>query len=87
MKPRLPISRLRAEEFDAVLDAALQPESDRLVPSSGFTESVMSAVRAEAAAPPPIPFPWMRALPGIAAASDVGRGRGRSLHDQVHQWS
>jgi hypothetical protein len=28
----------------------------------------MEAIRSEAAAPPPIPFPWMRALPGLAAA-------------------
>jgi hypothetical protein len=28
----------------------------------------MDAVRAEAAGPPPIPFPWKRAWPGIAAA-------------------
>jgi hypothetical protein len=36
-----------------------------LVPSSGFLSSVMSRVHEEAAAPPPIPFPWKRALPGI----------------------
>jgi len=28
----------------------------------------MAAVRHEAKAPPPIPFPWTRAAPGIAAA-------------------
>jgi hypothetical protein len=28
----------------------------------------MAAVRREAKAPPPIPFPWTRAAPGIAAA-------------------
>src|SRR5262245_48972444 len=28
----------------------------------------MAAVRREAKTPPPIPFPWMRAAPGIAAA-------------------
>jgi hypothetical protein len=39
-----------------------------IVPSSGFTTSVMDAVRAQAQAPAPIPFPWKRALPGIAAA-------------------
>lgn len=39
-----------------------------IVPSSGFTASVMNAVRVQAQAPPPIPFPWKRALPGIAAA-------------------
>ncbi len=39
-----------------------------IVPSSGFTASVMNAMRVQAQAPPPIPFPWKRALPGIAAA-------------------
>jgi hypothetical protein len=29
----------------------------------------MEAVRVEATAPPAIPFPWLRALPGIAAAA------------------
>ena len=28
----------------------------------------MDAVRREAAAPPPIPFPWKRALPGLVVA-------------------
>ena len=36
-----------------------------LIPSSGFLGSVMERVREEAAAPPPIPFPWKRALPGL----------------------
>jgi hypothetical protein len=41
---------------------------DEILPSSGFASSVMDAVRREAAAPPPIPFPWERALPGLVAA-------------------
>jgi hypothetical protein len=40
---------------------------DEILPSSGFASSVMDAVRREAAAPPPIPFPWRRALPGLLA--------------------
>ena len=39
-----------------------------LVPSSGFTERVMKAVRESTEAPAPIPFPWLRALPWLAAA-------------------
>ncbi|MGH9644828.1 MAG: hypothetical protein ACRD3Q_20690, partial [Terriglobales bacterium] len=50
---------------------------------------VMEAVREEATAPPPIPFPWKRALPvlvfaalalvavavaGVAAVAQLGRG-------------
>ncbi len=41
---------------------------DEIQPTSGFTASVMEAVRQEAATPPPIPFPWRRAVPGIMAA-------------------
>jgi len=41
-------------------------QADEILPSSGFAASVMDAVRREAAAPPPIPFPWKRALPGLA---------------------
>lgn len=39
-----------------------------IIPSSGFVASVMDAVRHDAAAAPPIPFPWKRALPGLCAA-------------------
>jgi hypothetical protein len=42
-----------------------------LIPSSGFLESVMERVREEAAAPPPIPFPWKRALPGVFLTAGV----------------
>jgi hypothetical protein len=51
---------------DEHIDAILSNETD-IAPSSGFAGSVMEAVRSKAAAPPPIPFPWKRALPGIAA--------------------
>ncbi|HEY4363290.1 MAG TPA: hypothetical protein VGN17_20145 [Bryobacteraceae bacterium] len=53
---------MQDHEFDRILSG----EGD-LVPSSGFASAVMDAVRSEASAPPPIPFPWARALPGIAA--------------------
>jgi hypothetical protein len=46
---------------------------DSLVPSSGFAAGVMERVRDEATAPPPIPFPWMRALPGmVLVAGTIG---------------
>lgn len=48
------------DEMNRILSGA-----DEILPSSGFAVSVMEAVRREAAAPPPIPFPWMRALPGL----------------------
>jgi len=41
---------------------------DDILPSSGFAASVMEAVRREASAPPPIPFPWKRALPVLLLA-------------------
>jgi len=47
-------------EIDRILS-----REDEILPSSGFAVSVMDAVRREAAAPPPIPFPWKRALPGL----------------------
>lgn len=46
------------------MDNILAGEPD-LVPSSGFLASVMERVTEEAAVPPPIPFPWKRAIPGI----------------------
>lgn len=52
---------------DDDLDQVLGPE-DEIVPSSGFAAGVMEAVRREASAPLPLPFPWKRALPGLAAA-------------------
>ena len=57
---------MRDDELDRVLSA-----ETGIVPSSGFTASVMDAVRREAAIPPPIPFPWKRALPGLAACIAV----------------
>jgi hypothetical protein len=53
---------MRDNEIDRILS-----QENQIAPSSGFVHSVMGSVRREAAAPPPIPFPWTRALPGIAA--------------------
>jgi len=50
------------------LDHLLEKEDD-VVPSSGFTQAVMDAVRAAEAAPPPIPFPWARALLSLGAVA------------------
>ena len=54
---------------EADLNAALAPDNDAIVPSSGFVSSVMMAVHGEASAPAPIAFPWKRALPGLIAAA------------------
>jgi hypothetical protein len=51
------------DEIDRVLS-----REEEILPSSGFAASVMEAVRREAAAPAPIPFPWKRALPGVVLA-------------------
>lgn len=47
------------------LERAMQAE---IAPSSDFVGGVMDAVRRESAVPPPIPFPWIRALPAFLAA-------------------
>ncbi len=52
------------------LDRLMSRETE-IIPSSGFTASVMTAVRAQAHLPAAIPFPWKRALPGMAAAAVV----------------
>ena len=57
---------MRHDEIDHILS-----REDEILPSSGFAVSVIDAVRREAAAPPPIPFPWMRALPGLVVAGFV----------------
>ncbi len=49
------------------LDRILVNERE-IAPSSGFVDSVMDSVRHEASAPPPLPFPWKHALPGVVAA-------------------
>ncbi len=74
------------DELDHIL-----AKQDDIQPSSGFAASVMDAVRDEASAPPPIPFPWRRALPvllfavlalvavmtvAVVAIVQLGRGAG-----------
>ena len=51
---------MRDDELDGIFSG-----EQGIVPSSGFTRSVMDAVRREASAPAPIPFPWQRVLPGL----------------------
>lgn len=52
------------------IDEILATEQE-LVPSSGFLSSVMERVREEAAAPPPIAFPWKRFVPGMLITAGV----------------
>jgi len=44
-------------------------EEHEIIPSIGFVHAVMEAVQRQAEAPPAIPFPWKRALPGMAGAA------------------
>ncbi len=53
---------MRDDELDRILS-----QEEEIAPSSGLTASIMGAVLQEAAAPAPIPFPWKRAIPGLAA--------------------
>jgi len=62
--------RRLTEQDEGEINRILSRE-DEILPSSGFAVSVMDAVRREAAAPPPIPFPWKRALPGLVAGGFV----------------
>jgi hypothetical protein len=57
---------IRDEALDRLLDEHLAGSSEEIEPSSGFAFSVMEAIHAEAAEPPPIAFPWRRVLPGLS---------------------
>lgn len=54
------------EEIDHMLSS-----EDEILPSSGFAVAVMDAIQREAATPPPIPFPWKRALPGMVVGGFI----------------
>jgi hypothetical protein len=49
------------------IERLLIEDAAGITASAGWSARVMSAVRREAETPPPIPFPWQRAWPGIAA--------------------
>ena len=51
------------DELDRIMS-----EERTIVPSSGFTASVMAAVLRESSAAGPIAFPWRRVLPGLIAS-------------------
>jgi hypothetical protein len=65
MKPNV-----KPETEHAAIDRIMAAEED-LIPSSGFLAATMERVREEAAMPKPIPFPWLRALPGIVLGVSV----------------
>jgi hypothetical protein len=53
---------MKRDEIDQLLS-----QQEEILPSYGFSDAVMHAIRQEAATPAPIPFPWLRATPGIVA--------------------
>jgi hypothetical protein len=53
---------MKHNDLDRILSTA-----EDIVPSSGFVNRVMDAVRLEAATPAPIPFPWKWAIAGLAS--------------------
>lgn len=67
----------RAEKIHAVAARAeteigrILSAEDEILPSSGFLAAVMERVQQEAVAPPPIPFPWKRIVPGMVLAGGV----------------
>jgi hypothetical protein len=63
-------SRTEQETKMVAIDRVLAAE-EGLIPSSGFLTAVMERINQEAAAPPPIPFPWKRAIPGMVLAAAV----------------
>ncbi|MGA3264135.1 MAG: hypothetical protein ABSC47_08840 [Terracidiphilus sp.] len=58
-------------EMDQNRIEAILAAEEELIPSSGFLASVMETVQEEARTPPPIPFPWKRAVPGILLVTGV----------------
>jgi hypothetical protein len=54
--------------LDDDLDRILSGEPE-MVPPVNFAAMVMNAVRIEAEIPPPIPFPWLRAMPAVCAGA------------------
>jgi hypothetical protein len=68
MNAQQPNPQLTQTYIEADLDRVLATANDSILPSSGFAESVMTAVHREALAPAPLAFPWKRALPGMIGA-------------------
>ncbi|MGO8932473.1 MAG: hypothetical protein ACLPLZ_04545 [Terracidiphilus sp.] len=68
MKPNL---NLETDHDADELTSRILAAEEELIPSSGFLAATMERVRDEAACPEPIPFPWLRALPGIVLAVAV----------------
>jgi hypothetical protein len=66
MNPDMNRDQTNQDQLDTIL-----AREDEIIPSSGFLARVMDKVQEEAVAPPPIPFPWKRAIPGFILAAGV----------------
>jgi hypothetical protein len=64
---RIPKPNSKDDAIDQLIEAHFHASADELAPSSGFVQSVMESIQAQAAEPPPIAFPWRRILPGSVA--------------------
>ena len=63
-QPRQPNpSDPQQDAIDLLIEAHFHASPGDLLPSSGFAQSVMQSIHAEAVEPPPIEFPWRRILP------------------------
>jgi hypothetical protein len=81
MNPDMNRDQTNQDKLDTIL-----AREDEIVPSSGFLARVMDKVQEEAVAPPPIPFPWKRAIPGfILAAGVLGWGTVETVRYAIHQ--
>lgn len=54
-------------DLDALLARRFNTPEEQLTPSSGFVVSVMDTIHQRASEPPPLAFPWRRAVPGLIA--------------------
>jgi len=74
------------DEINQLLAAHFASDQE-LAPSSGFALSVMESLHAEADAPPPIPFPWRRAIPGLIAGLCCAIGFGIFVLQTLHTFA
>ena len=78
----------RPDEIDDTMNSSnldrILLERDLLLPSSGFAASVLGSLQMQAAIP--IPFPWKRALPGIALFAVFALVRAFSSYGDAVRW-
>ncbi len=70
-KAEEPMQAPEDDRLDILLKEHFHAAEVQLTPSLGFLHEVMSGVTQDAAAPERIPFPWRRALAGLACIGAV----------------